>query len=388
MTFRNYVVQQLQIIPLSVFALFIFPFFFIDFLNLYTSSLALLICFCFFLASQVSILASISNTRDQILHELRVSKKLEIFVYFTSVIYLLGIYQNVASSSILDIISNLSATTNAMSKARYSGELQVSVVYKISVILNFASAVVVGSLLVSRRRKPVAIFILVALLDSVLMGARAGFLMMIFTIFVSRKIILVKFNIRRRQSNTQAVVAAFSLIILIVLYFFVVQVMRGGGKVDNLLGILSHILTWFFGYLPAFGIWVDRLHESHTYSLGLYTFYGPLTLMADFERQGGVFLPVDIGNGRITNIFTAFRGLIMDFGLIGAVLVWSLLIALSCYVIAPRRKNKSFLFIGTGILFLSFFSWSFVISIWSYNSVIVGQILGAIILKFFLKVTT
>lgn len=383
--FNNCAVNRLQIIPLSIIFLFVFPFSFLSFLNLYTSSIGLLIFFCFYLASQLAILAAANKHSLIILLQLPRNKKLANFVYFTSTIYLLAIFQNVSSSAPLDILLNVSSVSNSMSKARYSGELQVSLLYKLSIIFNFASAVVAGALLLSRQRKPVIIFILVALLDSILMGARAGFLMIIFSIFVSQKVLEVKFNVLKFRTKTYNIIYPIVLLLILVLYFFGIQVLRGGGKTDNLLGIFNHILTWFFGYIPAFSIWIEKIYSSSSHTLGLYTFYGPATWMGFAERQGGVFLPVEIGQGRISNVFTVFRGLIMDFSLPGAVVMWFSLIGLASYLSHPTKKNTSFLYIGLVMIIFSFLSWSFVISIWSYNSVIIGQILGIITLKMFLR---
>ena len=51
------------------------------------------------------------------------------------------------------------------------------------------------------------------------------------------------------------------------------------------------------------------------------TLAGPFNLFGFIERDLGFYQPVNIGSDTSTNIFTAYRGLISDFTVIGSVIV-------------------------------------------------------------------
>ena len=78
--------------------------------------------------------------------------------------------------------------------------------------------------------------------------------------------------------------------------------------------------SYYFGYLAAFTNWLGDFYSSLP-TFGMTTFAGPLNLIGFLERPLGFYDPVLISPGLETNIFTAFRGIIYDFSIPGAIVI-------------------------------------------------------------------
>lgn len=78
------------------------------------------------------------------------------------------------------------------------------------------------------------------------------------------------------------------------------------------------------GHLPAFGDWLHvALRKELSLTYGAFTFGGIFELLNLQERLPGIYeenIQMTVGGVIVeSNIFTAFRGLIQDFGYLGAI---------------------------------------------------------------------
>ena len=135
-----------------------------------------------------------------------------------------------------------------------------------------------------------------------------------------------------------------------------------------------------FGYLPAFSSWFKESYSSiKKPSIGAYTFSGIFDLLKIKKRISGLYNDyIMIGNDR-TNIFTAHRGLIEDFTLIGS-LIFLFLIGLITGYSYSKTKNKNLKFSPILITFYSFTLLSFIASMLNYNSIILAILAYSLII--------
>lgn len=382
--------SPVALMPILFDVLFILPFAFLGQMGLYTSIYALVIFILYSWLLQFGMFVGVQKT--SFVHDFKCTcPRLVYAVSALNVIYLIGVFSNIDVSQLSFSAESLGMVANRNSVARYAGVLDISLSYKIGVIAAFASSVAGGVLFSVTNSKKIssiaALVLLIGLIDSITMGARAGYMMMMITFFAS------SYAIRLKISNPRNTYSYFGLakrglvsIVLVVLFFFSIQVLRGGGDFTNSVDIFNYVLTWFFGYLPAFSLWIDNYAGQHPLSFGQYTFAGIVNLTGIAERVGGVYSLASIGDLRYSNVFTAFRGLITDFGIIGSML-FILVISISLGKGLKKGLNNFWIAYGSSVIIMSFLGWSFVVSIWTYNSVVFGQLVGLLICSRLLKIT-
>ena len=133
---------------------------------------------------------------------------------------------------------------------------------------------------------------------------------------------------------------------------------------------LERTRTIYLGHLAAFSAWFDTyLKQMGGATFGARTFAGPLNLLGISTRVTGVyttFVFVGGGPGK-TNIYTAQRGVIEDFTLVGAEVWYFLLGILGGFAYRGCRKRQILAVPGL----LTYYLWTgwYVVSAFTYNSV-------------------
>src|SRR5215467_2432922 len=121
------------------------------------------------------------------------------------------------------------------------------------------------------------------------------------------------------------------------------------------------------GYLAVFGSWATRQELVDSLpSLGAYTFAGLLESTGLHSRKLGLYTESIAFKDDESNIYTAFRGLIEDFSLLGAI-VFCFLIGLfssAAYRRLLRGEKKWLPFVAA---YYAFLLWSPIASIFVYN---------------------
>ncbi|MFA0401740.1 O-antigen polymerase, partial [Vibrio splendidus] len=279
-------------------------------------------------------------------------------------------------------ISNISqilvlANQNAIS--RYDSTLNVSVFYKISTIFSFLCALLLGTFSAVKKNNLSKLltvaFFSILFLDSILMAARAGLLLQL-SAFLSSYLLAKYVTHEKGFYSISAPKVIFVIVFFSIIYafFVLVQVARGGKDDFDLLSISSHVLTWFVGYLSAFDIWIKDYYNFE-HSFGLRTFSGLADALNISQRSGGVYTPVEVKDGRVTNVYTAYRGLIEDFSL-----PFSIVIMTSLGVVISKGVNeliftRNSFYYSIVVMVIYFILWSFVINPYIYNTVLLAMIM-------------
>lgn len=104
--------------------------------------------------------------------------------------------------------------------------------------------------------------------------------------------------------------------------FVTLQFLRGGElDLSRTPEVLEHIKKWPFGSIAGFSVWFDKNGVSGSASYGYYSFTGLFDLLGIRSRETGLYSDyVDLGHGQMGNVYTLFRGLIEDFGIMGSLL--------------------------------------------------------------------
>lgn len=144
------------------------------------------------------------------------------------------------------------------------------------------------------------------------------------------------------------------------------------------------MLTYAFGQIHSFSVWFPQ-HVSTKYGLGANTFMAIADWLGMAVRVQGIY---DVIEGADSNVFTQNRGLIADFGVIGAQLYWLFLglIGSVAYrrVVAEGDKSRISVLVLASIIFTILYG--FIISPWVYTSYIfafVGFGFVLLLLKYF-----
>lgn len=361
----------------SVF--FIFPFTVLPLIGAYSSFVALIILI---MIEWTMILGLLPSSRKKYTYEPSINiKYARIILSLGGAMYVAAIAQQNLNLVLNFSLSNLLATANANSIARYNSELSISQFYKLAVLIAFSTATFGGYYIAATTGFKNKLFgilpILAGLIDAMFMGARSGFMLLVFVFLASYYVASLRAGKTKGLTYKRALPWVAKRIGLIFIFFLCIQLLRGGNLNTDIPRVASSILTWFVGHTSAFSIWVDS-HEPINTTFGERTFSGISDIIGLSTRVGGTYQMVEFSEGRRSNVFTAYRGVFEDFSWIGG-FIFIFLISLTLAGSISNNPKSTVTFVVSVIL-ITFFSWSFVISVWKYNSVIVGQIIGGVLI--------
>lgn len=285
----------------------------------------------------------------------------------------------------LDAMMNL-ARQNSIS--RYSGDLENSTLTSILLSINYFAAIVNGVSIGIEKKDSQTKYnkrlvlhllpIITSILIAIILTTKATILYTV-VLFLGGVITAKESSNDRNFLFTKKNLFRVLILVPASMFLFVfIQMSRYGFKdFDGMLKVLKVFKVWAFGHMPAFSVWFNEYYSSGDYSLsfGQYTFSGVFSVLNIAERVSGIYSEGVLisGNYEGTNIFTIFRGLIEDFGIIGSLLLMffvSIIIGVM-YKSVKLGKFNSFVFL---IIFYSFSMYG-IVSILSYNSILLAFIL-------------
>jgi len=376
------------LLPFFLEIIFVYPYMAMDALGLKWSYFGFIMNYSITLTVQVGAAFSTNLPRRDVIFY--TSKHIYKLISFLIILSFAGVVSNISSYMILFRgINAIFELSHQNAVARYDGSLNVSFLYKISSIFAYFTTFLLSMLYASAKEKRILFYIvlhfLVLLLDSVLMAARAGMMLQLFCFLANFYAFSYYTQARKNYKvSIKKIIYAFSFIFLVFSFFVIIQVFRGGKTEYDILPIISHVITWFVGYIPCFDIWINSIY-NYELTFGQRTFVGVFDLLGITERVSGVYPAVDIGNDRYSNIFTAYRGLIEDFSFVGLYIIIFITGLLLSFI--PNYVTKSgniFLAPITGFV-VFFFFWSYVINPYSYNVILFSAILFWIYFIFFVR---
>ena len=161
--------------------------------------------------------------------------------------------------------------------------------------------------------------------------------------------------------------------IVFVFLFVALQWLReaGGDFVAELL--IERIKLYFFGYLSAFSLWVSSV-QNVDITLGMTTFAGPFSFLGIIDRELGFYDSTTIYGLTSTNVYTALRGIINDFSIVGS-LVFGMGIGFGATMAFQKSLQGYIFWLIPLTMFYAFTLYAPLISIFHYNSVIASLVI-------------
>jgi oligosaccharide repeat unit polymerase len=268
---------------------------------------------------------------------------------------------------------------------RYSGDLQYPAIVNYSLYFIYPSSLLGGILFsINKINYTKKIFALsplfAALLLGIIEGARSSILLSLI-IFFSSWLSRQSFNNieqKRTKKYLKLFIGGIFSISIFIFIFVLIQGLRQG--MDTILFelLIDRIKAYFFGYLAAFTNWFNQ-EGIRNLNIGFTTFAGPFNLLGIMDRPLGFYEPVFISSEISTNIFTALRGLVTDFTILGSIII-SFIIGFVFQTIYQKQNYNNLISTLPISLFYAFTLYSPLISIFHYNSIIFSWIIIFLIL--------
>lgn len=305
-----------------------------------------------------------------------------------------GLYANDYRFSDLFSWSSLLKLNDAASDARYLKVAPVSLLARVTLVFVYLAPLFGGYLIPLIKGKK-RIWAYSTVLPSMVMALTVSVKSMFITsvalwcigVLVSSAANNRHFIEFRRATIYKLATAGLAFLVIL----FVSMVFRTG-KVDgaSIRVTGQKFVVYSCGQLPAFDGWFQEHVGSIKPSYGAKTFYGFTNTLGIAERKQGIFTEyVVLGKKEgpqvphlmDTNVYTIFRFLMEDFGLMGSLLVMLLTGGLSgmAGIFVKRQPGKVFFQV---VLMAVFFTvaWSFVGSVWAYASYMLTMVLMLLLL--------
>lgn len=298
-----------------------------------------------------------------------------------------------------EVITNLIKVANEFADARYTDNMIYTIYGPISLLFSNI-AVIIGGLIFGSTESSKNKKILFAFLPSVVIlltqSSKGLFFQSVF-LFLGG-ILITKLYKNQLMVFSRAVLLKSAFVCIVLIGLISVSFLSRGLNAIEDFGLLFYRLrgmfaTYFFGHIYGFSDWFTAYtggRASLVYDTSNY-YFGFYTLTTFFKMFGvnkvtsaGVFDEYFIyGDVLDTNIYTMFRGLIMDFGMIGGLIFMLLngfILNLVFYVFLQHRRPL--LIIVVLIMMLEYFYMSFIISLLTWNIIPFTLLVCYLILKF------
>jgi oligosaccharide repeat unit polymerase len=276
------------------------------------------------------------------------------------------------------------------SVARYQQDYVEPASIRLLVAANYAGAICGGVLLATEhrfgRRLLGALSTAAGTVITVITTAKSAMLLTaLFTLagWLSFKSLMISRPVRGRSLKRMFVLAAIFVAIAVV--GTASLVLRYGEGTDADL-ITERVGGYLFGHMAALSAWLaveDWRDVPHTW--GALSFAGPAEVLNLTARTvQGFYNQIGLNDWAAeSNVFTALRGAITDFGLFGAWIAAMLMGAFGglCYRrLRSRAKATSLSMTGLAV-FYGFAGWSPFVSILAYNVTMLAIVITAVVLE-------
>ncbi|HSS60646.1 MAG TPA: O-antigen polymerase [Candidatus Limnocylindrales bacterium] len=159
--------------------------------------------------------------------------------------------------------------------------------------------------------------------------------------------------------------------------FVLIQMARyAGWSSGRPSAVVQSLWLSVFPYLGVFSLWLqnDGVSASLHPTFGQYTFAGFFDLLHIHTRVAGLYTDQVVIDGSQYNIYTAFRGVVQDFTIPGALLFFALA-GFGAELAYQRVRSGDAALIGVLAAFYAATLWSFVVDVFIYNTIVLAFVL-------------
>jgi oligosaccharide repeat unit polymerase len=279
---------------------------------------------------------------------------------------------------------NLYILPNFFATERYNEVQSLPNNIKIVMFLTYPASLLSGftyPLLKGAKRLFSFLPIFITIIYGALFAVRSGVLLSIILTFSGMVCAKIYFQHDLKSWFNKVFIGGISSSLLLFGIYILFQWLRGGPEnyfiIDEL--ILS-AKAGILGSFSAFTIWFSNYSLSQDLSLGLNTFAAPMEILGLTERASGFYKDfISIGPS-VTNIYSAFRGIVSDFGLIGSLIFLGFFGYISAISFYLTSKRNIYAIVPLSI-FYTFTLFSPLISIFTFNSIIISFIIFFLVIK-------
>lgn len=296
---------------------------------------------------------------------------LKIIIFLGFVSFLLQLRAsgfNLSSFSSFESIINMNKTVAIQ---RYSGNLQTSTISQLFLFFIYLSALCGGySYNFSENNKhrflsTVGSFIPI-FGNMFFSNTKSGFISCIILWLAGFSISYILLNGKLPKIKANILIKMIILFFLIIgLLYFVMLLRTGSFSAHTRKIIFDKLWVYAFGHIVNFDHWFSLGNDFSKYSFGMNTYMAFFKQLGLIERVQGVYTDYYYGN-----VYTAFRAIIMDFGIIGGLFYGFLKGAITQYCFNRISTGDLKSSISCTLLICSYFwyIYGFIISAWCYTS--------------------
>lgn len=288
------------------------------------------------------------------------------------------------------------AVVHSYIKLRYSGDLNVSLWTVLSLVFAFTLSFIAGFLSSRLHLTKTKIFVslLPAITLTLLLGTK-GILLSAFFMFVGGWFIGMNQNYRYFPNiDLSTIYKLFlygTLLLSIVVVTFYSKGIYNRSETSVLGEVAFKFLSYFSTHLYAFDDWLNWYFGQSSLSeysnsplpVGSRTFWPLVELINAVELKGfraGYDDVVYFENGLKTNLYSVFRGLIEDFGILGS-FIFMVCIGLVTGICDRRNISNNDIGVVTSLSLVWFYSNMFAISAFAWSTTYVFLVFIYLILR-------
>jgi len=302
--------------------------------------------------------------------------------------------------SLHDLAFNLYASAATYTAMRSSDTININIFGQLSIVCAYLGVILGGFLLpcmpTKAGRRLIVVLSFLPSITATITQSNKGILFLCIAFFYGGLLVYRASAGTLRlfeRGSIKSLTLYMAILIVVVAISFI---SRGLYGLDDTAFVINKLMAYFssysFGHIYAFSDWFAFIvgghseftytHESSTY--GFYTFTALFRLMGSHKTlPPGTFDDYySYGYSLTTNIYTIFRGLILDFGCIGCVLfmlVTGFLLHLTFHTML--RNRRPVFTIAVFVFMMGYFYSSFMISVLMWNSFYVTFVLLWIVLR-------
>lgn len=280
-------------------------------------------------------------------------------------------------------LSSLLALNNAIAVERYTNNTSPGMLSQLLLPFVYLSPLLGGYLfpLVSNKKDKLLSFLSLApcFLILLILNTKAV-LISSFILWISAYTVSYYKNNGQYIYINKSSILKYSIMFVCLLGILFASMMFRIGRfdVDTFFVVKHKFASYAIGHMGAFDSWFSNYRIDEPLHFGTMTFLAISNLLGLETKVQGVFIDYFYAGDISTNVYTAFRPLILDAGIVGSILV-SFLVGIIIRKCISNINTKSIVFGALDeVILISIYTYtlySFIISIFSYTCYIIMWIL-------------
>jgi oligosaccharide repeat unit polymerase len=272
-------------------------------------------------------------------------------------------------------IESIVASIAAISYSRYTEDYNPEALTRFMLVFVYLSGAIVGWYSLRNNVKKITLKIVLsvipALLWVIILTTKAALLFWL-VFYISARMSFMERGAADKLSVTKYVFIGLFLSV----FFFIVQLARYGGDFQTEgLHVINVLMVAGIGHIFAFREWFESYAVFGPSNFGHHTFAGIFELLGEVIRgQGLGYGNVSVA-GFTTNVYSALRNIVEDFGVVVSVSMFSTLGVAATILM----KHQSLTSRSTHFAIVAWLIFSPFTSIYNYNSLIFAAILLVVI---------